>query len=385
MTSTNVPNPPHPRQAPRAERLRRRAEAEAAGDASERPKSDPRPADDPKRRRYRPQLPPEQLALDLMRHVPETIRDHGLQRVAVAMRVGQDRRDLDGTFWSGRRHVSQAFLQFSHVDVIDAGPVQAALTFDVDHLDGQVLGGLPEHNWAIETPRGFHVTWCLADPVALHLHARRGPLAWLERIEEYYLHHLRADPAFSGLGGNPERPRGGPTHWGAAAPYGLAELAAPIPRNWRRPRKPLSILGRNRRLFEAVCAVAGSDPDGDLLEIARSLNPKVAADLGKPPMDDAEVQRIAGHVERYREQWKARGWHAPAWIERQRRRGRKGGQKGTGELKAEAGRKGGQKGDSVPGGRASRGAGPGRPHLYEPGCEPWTLEDISRRTWERRR
>lgn len=44
------------------------------------------------------------------------------------------------------------------------------------------------------------------------------------------------------------------------------------------------------------------------------------------PLPWAEVAGIARSIERYRRQWIASGWaHRPAWLERQRARGQRGG------------------------------------------------------------
>ena len=312
--------------------------AQHAAEDAGRPKSPPR-------RTYLPASSGDQLLLGLLAHVPVSLTGHGLRRVHVAPRVGA--RTAAGEFWSGRKPVTHAF-GYSHVDLADAGPVVAAMTFDCDHEDGEVLAGLPEHSWLVETERGFHVTWCFAVPPAVHENARIQPVRFLQRVQEYYHHHLRADPAFSGLGRNPEH-EAAVVHWGAVHPYPMATLAASIPRDWRRPRKPLTTVGRNCDVFLATCRIASRDP-APALEIARSLNPKISADLGKPPMEDAEVQGIARSVERYRALWAARG-HKPQWIERQRARGRKGG---------------------------------GHNRRWEPGQEPWFGQGISRRTWYRR-
>ena len=44
------------------------------------------------------------------------------------------------------------------------------------------------------------------------------------------------------------------------------------------------------------------------------------------PFTMAEVRAAAKVVGRYRSTWEARGWHRPAWINRQRVRGRKSGE-----------------------------------------------------------
>ena len=86
--------------------------------------------------------------------------------------------------------------------------------------------------------------------------------------------------------------------------------------------------------------------NADLGTEAARLNAEFSA-----PLLQGEIAATIKSVEGYRERWSRRGWHDPRWLARQAARGRKG----------------------------------GRPRLYLPGLEPWTLEGVSRRTWERRR
>ena len=180
----------------------------------------------------------------------------------------------------------------------------------------------------------------------------------MSRVAEYYQGQLEADPNFSGLGRNPSQH---PTTWLRREPYDLDELAEPIPKGWRRPRIPKTGIGRNVDLFLAVCRAASRSPLS-CIEIAQGLVGEVCASHDKPMLPLAEIRSIARSVEKYRERWRING-HEPAWIERQRRRGRLG--KGKPKL-----------------GQVNRS-------LFDvvtnEQARPWEAEGCSRATWYRRR
>ena len=82
----------------------------------------------------------------------------------------------------------------------------------------------------------------------------RPPQAWLARIGEYMALKLKADAAYSAaLAHNPMSRAGRGryrTDWLREAPYSLAELAAFVPKGWRRPiAQPRTVYGRNDALF----------------------------------------------------------------------------------------------------------------------------------------
>ena len=285
-----------------------------------------------------------QLSLPLG-FAPQAIREHGLRAAHVRPRVGC--RSRDGGFWTGRVPASHAWA-YPYIETGDAGATWATLVYDCDDREAMQRGlaDLPPYNWAVWTPRGAHLTYCLAVPVGKHDRARAGPERWLAATAEFYHATLGADPAFSGLGRNPAHPDAAVT-WGADAPYSLADLSSVVPFGWRKPRVSMTGIGRNRDLFMATCRGDRSVP---ALTIAHAMNREVADRYGRDPLPDAEVAAIARSVERYRRQWERQG-HSPAWLARQAARGRKGGQW----------------------------------RLYEPGKEPWALEGVSRATWFRRR
>ena len=277
---------------------------------------------------------------------PDPVRDHGLRAAHVYPLVGR-RTGPGKTFWSGRMPANRAW-DFGYIVLDDAGATWATMTFDCDNRQAMAAGldDLPPYSWLVRTRRGGHVSWALAVPVGKHQAARAAPEAYLSAVAEYYHHALGADPAFGGLSRNPAHPKAD-TVWGRRKPYSLDELSSVIPFNWRKPRIAQTGIGRNRDLFMATCR---GDRGVSALTMAHALNRDVADVYGREPLPDSEVAGIARSVERYRRKWDRQG-HKSTWLARQAARGRKG----------------------------------GRPRLYEPGREPWTLAGVSRTTWYRRR
>lgn len=292
---------------------------------------------------------PVQLSLPLDA-APDPVRRHGLRAAHVAPRVGSVK---DGRFWSGRVPASHAWA-YPYIALEDAGATWASIVLDCDDRRAMAAGlpDLPPFNWMVRTPRGGHLTWCLASPVAKHSAARRAPETYLARVAEYYRFAVTADPAFSGLGRNPAH-ADARTIWDATAPYTLEGLSNVIPFNWRRPNIAATGIGRNVDMFRAGMQWAGQERNRGLpvLPALHAINAEIAAKHGKPPLPDSEIGSVARSVERYRQQWERAGWHKPEWLARQAARGRKG----------------------------------GRPRLYLPGLEPWTAEGVSRATWYRDR
>ena len=86
-------------------------------------------------------------------------------------------------------------------------------------------------------------------------------------------------------------------------------------------------------LWETALAWAGSECNAgkSVRWMLDAINQDVADAFGKDAMPPHVLADIAQRVERYRAGWMVEGWHRPAWIERQRKRGSAGG-------KAKAGR-----------------------------------------------
>ena len=266
---------------------------------------------------------------------PLAVKGHGLRAGHVRPHVARirDKGRRAGQIWSGRVPCTHAWA-YQWINVQDAGATWATLTFDCDNAramqDG--LADLPPWNWRIETERGAHVTWCLADPVGRLEAHRPAPQRMLARASEYFHHRLDADPAFGGLGRNPTHPDA-ETTWGAERPHYMADLCNVIPFNWRRPRLATTAIGRQVTLWETALAWAGSECNAgkSVRWMLDAINQDVADAFGKDAMPPHVLADIAQRVERYRAGWMVEGWHRPAWIERQRKRGSAGG-------KAKAGR-----------------------------------------------
>lgn len=266
---------------------------------------------------------------------PLVVKGHGLKAAHVRPHVARirDKGRRAGQIWSGRVPCTHAWA-YQWINVQDAGATWATLTFDCDNgramQDG--LADLPPWNWRIETERGAHVTWCLADPVGRLEAHRPAPQRMLARASEYFHHRLDADPAFGGLGRNPTHPDAATT-WGAERPHYMADLCNVIPFNWRRPRLATTAIGRQVTLWETALAWAGSECNAgkSVRWMLDAINQDVADAFGKDAMPPHVLADIAQRVERYRTGWMVEGWHRPAWIERQRKRGSAGGKAKAGK------------------------------------------------------
>ena len=222
---------------------------------------------------------------------------------------------------------------FAHIQIDNAGYAWAAIALDCDdskHMsDG--LAALPDPNWITVTKRGAHVFWCLRVPVAHHAKARNAPQRRLARIADYYAQATGADPSFNGLSRNPTQDElhGGKTYMLAPHGYTLSELASVIPFGWRKPRIPLTGIGRNCAMFEALMQWAGQEKNKEIAVYvaAMSINDAIGQSFGTGPLPLSEVAGISRSVERYRTGWIASGWHTQAFRNTQRVRGQKGGLK----------------------------------------------------------
>ena len=222
------------------------------------------------------------------------------------------------------------------IELARTGNSYAALIFDCDSRASVELaavacvgtGPVPPPNFASERAASghFHVGYFLQTPVHRGEGARAKPLAFLGRVSEYYRWALQADPGHVGvLSYNPVN-GAHTTTYPRFEPYGLGELARPIPKGWRIPKIKTTEVGRNWALFHALCKRSLKDSDRELEALAYSLADKARA--AYPGADhafrDSEVRGILRSVYRYRAQWRARG-HEPWWIARQSRLGLAGG------------------------------------------------------------
>lgn len=138
------------------------------------------------------------------------------------------------------------------------------LIFDVDYRGGALAAydaNLPPPNIAIINPANghAHLVYTLAKPVHNTALARSSPLSYLAAIERGFVRRLPADWRYAGLiAKNPLHPAW-QTSWGAAEPYGLANLAdALFPRDMASDGRPdIEFgLGRNCTLFDQLRAIA---------------------------------------------------------------------------------------------------------------------------------
>ena len=296
----------------------------------------------------------EQLALPLD-FAPRKVRRYGLRDAHSRPLVG--RRTKTG-FASWRTWPAKAWTKpYLELNAANSFP---AVILDCDDPEAAVHawlhGKVCEPSWIVTNRESnhFHVVWNLAVPIHRYPEARPAPLRLFRRVAEFYQHAMHGDAGYPGVLTRNPMARADPstvTTWGRREPYELAELARVIPLGWRAPTVTRAGIGRNCDLFAALMRWAGRSENRGVAVLAAAL---VANQEFTAPLPLSEVRATARMVEKYRAAWLARGWHCPRWIARQAARGRK-----------------------------SKGGG--RPRLYEPGLEPWTLEGISRATWYRHR
>ena len=252
------------------------------------------------------------LPIDL---APAKVRAHGLRdghsRPLVSR--GKDRR---GRFLGSWRVAPDEAWRFAQLE-LRAANSWPALILDCDGRDGterlagaMLDGRVGPANWTVtrSSSGGSHAVWCLERPVLRGAEARARPMIAFGRVAEYYAEAVGADRGYGAvLTHNPmarAQPAGMRTTWGRREPYSLRELAAPIPRGWRRPEIPASAIGRNCAIFAGLMRFAGHERNqlADLAAVAAELNRQL-----DDPLDAAELAGIARSVARYRTRWIATG------------------------------------------------------------------------------
>ena len=333
-----------------------------------------------------------ELALDA---APDRVKAHGLRAahprplVSVGKRAGR-------VFTSWRTSPEKAW-RFPEVEYASAGSSWAALIFDCDDRRrwGVGLGDLPAPNWIVRRRENdhAHIAWCLAQPVHRYPLAEIDPLEYLSWIAGYYTSALGADAGYNGvLAHNPApRYRQGEfvTEWGSREPYSLDALGSVIPFGWSPPAPTVgSGIGRNVDLYTSGMRWAGRKKHADLDVLPALI---VANQQFDVPLPASEVASMAASIERSRRRWAARGWHQPAWIERQAERGRLGGL-ASGQVRRPGSAAETRPWEAAGVSRATwrrqqgePGRAPGRPCRFSAGQEPWVLAGISRATWYRHR
>ena len=263
---------------------------------------------------------PRQSKLDFgIDHAPAKVREHGLVEAHTWPLVSKGKQGgaHSGSF---RAHVSGAWL-FPEIE-LRAGNSWPSIILDVDGSNALVrICDAVEHyevrmpNWIVtrKASGGSHAVWNLERPVHRGESARKGPLAALARVSEFYADKLQADTGYTGvLAHNPMSVAHGPgfvTNWLHREPYSLPELGEVIPLGWRRPAVCKTAIGRNSDLFRALMKWAGSPENiaNDCQAAAHAANQTFEL-----PLPDAEVAGIARSVQQYRLKWITKGNHYTA-------------------------------------------------------------------------
>lgn len=215
----------------------------------------------------------------------------------------------------------------------------AAVVVDIDRPSA-VMDALarphehPAPSWVIETDRGAHVGWWLADPVTRTDAAHEKPLRYLARVQEGLRRSLDADPAYSGFITRNPTFAGlipGDVIWGTDRQFQLRDMrTGAMPKQLaRKPQNVSGDLGRNCALFqsgrhEAYRLNRQMDyPGADGLYRAMishllDLNGQMG---GPGPLPLAEVRSIASSIAT----WTSQHHSAETFREIQTKRGHKGG------------------------------------------------------------
>ena len=162
------------------------------------------------------------------------------------------------------------------------------------------------------------------------------PQRWLARVGEYLALQLQADAAYSStLAHNPmsQASQGRyRTDWLREAPYSLAELAAFVPKGFRRPIvQPRTMYGRNCTLFDAGMKWSGTPSHwGDWASLETHLWTMNASFIA--PLGERELGGIVKSVIRYQRRNLESGKQRQGFLFIQSCRGKKGGKK-SGEVR----------------------------------------------------
>ena len=256
----------------------------------------------------------QQLILPGIECVPGKVRRHGLREFHTYPLVSPG-KDAAGV-WGG----SIPALLFD----LDGDPTDWLV---------DVLGpALPRPNWIVWRRENMHahLAYTLGRPVLTGEQAKRTPQALLARVGEYMAAELKADAAYSAvLGHNPisqashGRYR---TDWLREEPYRLEELAAYMPKGWRRPTvQPQTMYGRNDALFRAGMKWSGEPRNwGNWAGLASSLWVKNQGFIA--PLGERELGGIVKSVVRYQRRNLESGKQQQTFSFIQAARGKKSGQ-----------------------------------------------------------
>ena len=247
-------------------------------------------------------LPQPLLPLD---YTPIRLREYGLADAhsypAVADRLPDD-----------SLHVTRvpAAFAWDHalVEWARTGNSYAAIALDIDSQEAlERIGAANLGASSVPMPNVVsyrlatghcHGVWMLETPVHRGRNARPWPLSVFARVTEWLRAEIGADAGYTGiLVANPEHSDYSAV-WLRTAGYSLTELKRPIPRGWRRPRRPTTDVGRNDAIFRSLRSWIGRPANWnaaleEVLARAHALNAAFAVELGS-----GEVRVIARSVHR---------------------------------------------------------------------------------------
>ena len=216
-----------------------------------------------------------ELAID---HAPPKVRRYGLRDAHSRPLVSHGKRG--GGFGPSFRVSPRDSWDFPSLE-LRAANSWPVIILDCDGLKGTqrlaaayIRGWIPWPNWLVtrQLSGGSHGVWTLATPVHRGANARQAPLRKLARVVEYMSELVQADRGYGAvLCHNPMSKghgRGMRTTWGRRDPYDLGELAEIIPLGWRKPKVPISSIGRNCAIFESLMQWAGRPANAQIAVLA---------------------------------------------------------------------------------------------------------------------
>ena len=255
------------------------------------------------------------LPIDPIEFAPPKVRAHGL-RDAHSYPLVSMGKGRGGAHRASFRVPAEDAWGFPEIE-LRAGNSWPSIVLDVDGSNAlyRIVEAVEKNeiktpNWTVtrKGSGGTHAVWNLARPVHRGEAARKGPLAALARVSEFYADTLRADSGYVGvLSHNPMSKAHGPgfvTNWLHRDAYSLPQLGEVIPFGWRRPLVSRTGVGRNCDLFQSLIRWAGCPENkrNDCLAAAHVINQSF--DL---PLPHAEVAATARSVHGYRLRWIAKG------------------------------------------------------------------------------
>ena len=245
-------------------------------------------------------------------YAPAKVRAHGLREAHSYPLVSQGKRSSGEHSASFRVPAAEAW-DFPEIE-LRAGNSWPSFVLDVDGrnslnriVEAVDKAEIRTPNWTVtrKGSGGTHAVYNLARPVHRGKAARKGPLAALARVSEFYADKLIADSGYTGvLTHNPMSSAHGPgfvTNWFHREPYSLPQLGEVIPMGWRRPQVSRTGVGRNCDLFLSLMAWAGcpENSGNDCLAAAHVIKPvfRPSARSRGSGCNGSERSRLQGAVD----------------------------------------------------------------------------------------